>query len=359
MAIKWLSSGETGYVAIDSTTHRIRHFCESNSSLVYLWHTLQQHVFWALLPSTLLYDLYKTQPVTGPILLIWLVLVIFLCIYRAEDLLIYQPEQPEDARYNCQGLPDQHRDNLEGNKLLDSFEINWIQSSHAVLDSVLLLLPEELRKTRPTVLYFHGNAGSIGHRIFGGDVFHLYKNCLVNVLIFDYRGYGMSTGVPNEWGLKQDAESVLTWLRQRGDVIDTSKIVLFGRSLGGALAINLASKKSHVDDVCAVVVENTFTDIRGMCGELISKDLAEYVPDPLIRSKFGSSKDMEYVQQPIMFISGQQDTLVPPSMMEQLYETCNSPIKVMKRHRLGNHNNTWVCKGYHNAIANFLNEHVM
>ena len=52
MAIKWLSSGETGYVAIDSTTHRIRHFCESNSSLVYLWHTLQQHVFWALLPST-------------------------------------------------------------------------------------------------------------------------------------------------------------------------------------------------------------------------------------------------------------------------------------------------------------------
>jgi len=287
------------------------------------------------------------------------VLVIFLCIYRAEDLLIYQPEQPEDARYNCQGLPDQHRDNLEVNKLLDSFEINWIQSSHAVLDSVLLLLPEELRKTRPTVLYFHGNAGSIGHRIFGGDVFHLYKNCLVNVLIFDYRGYGMSTGVPNEWGLKQDAESVLTWLRQRGDVIDTSKIVLFGRSLGGALAINLASKKAHVDDVCAVVVENTFTDIRGMCGELISKDLAEYVPDPLIRSKFGSSKDMEYVQQPIMFISGQQDTLVPPSMMEQLYETCNSPIKVMKRHRLGNHNNTWVCKGYHNAIANFLNEHVM
>ena len=129
MTLKWLSSGETGYVAIDSTTHRIRHFCESNSSLVYLWHTLQQHIFWALLPSILLYDLYKTVPTVSAILLVWLVLVIFLCVYRAEDLLIYQPEQPEDARFNCQGLPDQHRDNLESNKLLDSFQINWIQWS--------------------------------------------------------------------------------------------------------------------------------------------------------------------------------------------------------------------------------------
>ena len=176
MAFKWVSSGETGYAPIDSTTHRIRHFCESNTTVVYLWQIFLQHIFWALLPSILIYDLYKTTPTLNTILLLWLVLVIFLCIYRAEDILIYQPGQPEDARFNCQGLPDQHRDNLEGNKLLDSYQINWIQSTHAVLDSVFLLLPEELRKTRPTILYLHGNAGSIGHRIFGGDVFHLYKN---------------------------------------------------------------------------------------------------------------------------------------------------------------------------------------
>jgi len=337
----------------------VRSFCESNTTFVYLWQTLQQHVFWALLPSILIYDLNQGNGAVSTILLLWLILVIFLCLYRAQDLLIFQPNTPQDARFNCGGLPDQHGANSGKDRILDSYEVNWIQSTHATLDSVLLLLPEELRRKRPTILYLHGNAGSIGHRIHGGDVFPMYKNLLCNILIFDYRGYGMSTGVPNEWGLKQDAESALKFLRTRSDIIDTSKIVLFGRSLGGALAINLASKMAHVDDVCAVVVENTFTDIRGMCGELISRDLAEYVPDLLIRSKFDSQRDIEYVQQPIMFVSGQSDQLIPPAMMERLHDTCNANVKVMKRFRLGNHNNTWVCKGYYNAISNFLNEHVM
>jgi len=356
MAVKWITSGETGYQPLDNTARKVSYYFGEGSTFGYLTTQLQQHIFFLLLPCILLYDIFKEAPIASKVLLTLLTIIILICIYRAQDLLIYQPHCPDDARFNAYGLPDMSQ--TTHHKCLNSYEVNWIPSFHAKLDSVFFLLPPELRKQRPTILYFHGNAGSIGHRIHSGDVFHLFNNCEINLLIFDYRGYGLSTGEANEWGLKTDAEAALDWLRKRQD-INTEKIVLFGRSLGGALAINLARKKSHLDDVCGVIVENTFTDIRAMCGELISKELSEYVPNCLIRSKFESIKDIEYVQQPIQFISGQADQLIPPRMMETLHETCCSPQKQIKRFRLGNHNNTWMCKGYYSAISSFLNNQIM
>lgn len=303
----WFSSGNTGYTRLDNFSNNISSklpaFCESNSYLVYIFHVIIQHSFWLLLPSVLLYDLYHNAA-----LLFLVILVSLLCLYRAQDLLLYQPNAPKDARFNAGALPDKHAANLGANKILDAYEINWIQSNHAKLDSVLLLLPPELRKNRPTILYFHGNAGSIGHRIHGGDVMHMYKSCLCNIFIFDYRGYGLSSGVPSEWGLKQDAEACLKFLRNH-DQINQDKIILFGRSLGGALAINLAAKNSHNSDVHSIIVENTFTDIRGMASVLINKDLATYAPSFFIKSKFLSLDDVEFIQQPILFVSGMSDTL--------------------------------------------------
>jgi len=347
----WATSGNTGYTRLDNFTSKLPSFCQSDSHVVYLLNTIVQHSFWLLLPTVLLYELYKST-----LLLLLVIVVSFLCLYRAQDLLLYQPNAPSDARFNGGGLPDQHPCNLGVNKILDSYEINWVNSAHAKLDSVLLLLPPELRKNRPTMLYFHGNAGSIGHRINGGDVFHMYKNCLCNIFIFDYRGYGLSTGTPSEWGLKQDAEACLNFLRSHPE-IDNDKIILFGRSLGGALALNLAAKKSHTSDVHAVIVENTFTDIRGMVEVLISKDLAKYAPNCVIKSTFPSLTDIEFVQQPILFISGQSDTLIPPRMMDHLHEKCNSHDKSIKKFTLGGHNNTWLCKGYYKALNKFISDH--
>ena len=89
----------------------------------------------------------------------------------------------------------------------------------------------------------------------------LYKAMECNLFVLSYRGYGGSDGTPSEDGLILDAESVLDYLHDRVDV-DSSKIILFGRSLGGAVAIALASR--HPQKVAGTIVENTFTSMSDM-----------------------------------------------------------------------------------------------
>ena len=89
-------------------------------------------------------------------------------------------------------------------------------------------------KSNRTILVFHGNAGNIGARLPFLDI--LVKQCNCNVLIVDYRGYGNSEGTPTEKGLELDANASLQFLKERKD-IDHTKVYLFGRSLGGAVAV--------------------------------------------------------------------------------------------------------------------------
>ena len=91
----------------------------------------------------------------------------------------------------------------------------------------------------PTVLYLHGNAGNIGHRLV--NVQGLYTSIGCNVALLEYRGYGRSEGTPSEEGLCMDAQAALDFLLTRTD-INTEKILVFGRSLGGAVAIDLATR---------------------------------------------------------------------------------------------------------------------
>merc|ERR1719433_1596931 len=91
----------------------------------------------------------------------------------------------------------------------------------------------------PTLLYFHANAGNMGFRL--PFIKRLMEQAHCNVYIISYRGYGSSTGSPSEEGIMLDAQAALDHLRGRDD-IDKEKIVLFGRSLGGAVAVHLAVK---------------------------------------------------------------------------------------------------------------------
>ena len=91
----------------------------------------------------------------------------------------------------------------------------------------------------PTVLYLHGNAGNIGHRLV--NVQGLYNSIGCNVALLEYRGYGRSEGTPSEEGICMDAQAALDFLLTRSD-INTEKILVFGRSLGGAVAIDLATR---------------------------------------------------------------------------------------------------------------------
>ena len=117
-----------------------------------------------------------------------------------------------------------------------------------------------------TILMFHGNAGNIGHRVPIAKV--LEENVGCNVLMLEYRGYGMSTGNPSEEGLMIDAQTALDYIRDRKDIKGT-KIVVYGQSLGGAVAIQLVAKNQEARDVIGLILENTFTSIRKLIPRLL------------------------------------------------------------------------------------------
>ena len=112
-----------------------------------------------------------------------------------------------------------------------------------------------------TVLMFHGNAGNIGHRLPIAHVFEEFLGC--HVLMMEYRGYGLSTGTPDEKGLKLDSQAALDWIREREE-IKNSSIVIFGQSLGGAVAIQLVARNQSKGDITGLILENTFLSIRKM-----------------------------------------------------------------------------------------------
>lgn len=106
---------------------------------------------------------------------------------------------------------------------------------------------------------FHGNAGNIGHRIPIAKV--LTKALKCNVFMLEYRGYGLSTGTPDEKGLNIDSQTALDYIRNRAETRDT-KIVVYGQSLGGAVAINLVARNLEKDVISGLILENTFLCIR-------------------------------------------------------------------------------------------------
>lgn len=134
--------------------------------------------------------------------------------------------------------------------------------------NALFIRPSNKRLARDlTILMFHGNAGNIGHRIPIAKVLVETVGC--NVLMLEYRGYGLSTGVPNETGLKIDAQTALDYIRQRPETKRT-KILVYGQSLGGAVAINLVANNQEQGDIAGLILENTFLCIRKMIPAYVS-----------------------------------------------------------------------------------------
>lgn len=128
--------------------------------------------------------------------------------------------------------------------------------------SAFFIRPANKQRVRNvTVMMFHGNAGNIGHRIPIAKV--LEDNIGCHVLMLEYRGYGLSTGTPNEDGLNIDAQTGLDYIRERAETKDT-KIVIYGQSLGGAVAIQLVANNQGTGDIAGLILENTFTSIRKM-----------------------------------------------------------------------------------------------
>ncbi|KAN0063983.1 bem46 protein, variant [Thecaphora frezii] len=211
----------------------------------------------------------------------------------------------------------------------------------------------KLATARPTILFLHANAGNMGHRLPLAAV--LFKRFGCNVVMLSYRGYGFSTGSPNERGIRIDAQTALDWIRKHPQLGKTL-VVAYGQSIGGAVAVDLASRNPK--SVHALMLENTFLSIP----ELIPHVLPPVRPFAFLCREFWSSSlaiTKIAPSVPVLFLSGRKDELVPPSHMDALYEKCRSTNKVWKAFEDGTHNDTCVKPKYFETISEFLLTHVV
>jgi len=204
---------------------------------------------------------------------------------------------------------------------------------------------------RPTILYLQENAGNMGFRL--PNVKYLLDELDVNVFLLSYRGYGESEGSPSENGLIMDAEAALKYLQSRQD-IDSKKIILFGRSLGGAVSIALAS--SHAADIQGMILENSFTSISDLVDTLFP--FLRLLKPYILRLDWNSIRRIATVVTPTLFISGLQDEIVPPVHMKRLY---GAAVKCQRKAFIefeGMHNDTWLRAGrrYFLDIRKFLEQ---
>ncbi|OEH79244.1 phospholipase carboxylesterase domain-containing protein [Cyclospora cayetanensis] len=299
------------------------------------------------------------------------------------------------------------------------------------------ILRQPNAKHVPTFLYFHGNAGNIGFRLPNLEL--MFRAVGVNILIVSYRGYGYSEGSPTEEGVYTDAEAALDFILEE-TTVNRKDIFVFGRSIGGAVAIELARRRgdeeatsladkagpfhscifvsSYVEYVFVavtlqlrgVVVENAFTSLLEMLyivfpflspfnllvkavqvGTTVNPsilvghdkavamsfydqekrlgDLSILVIKWRIRLNEEGKKQLQLGRMymlneekirsltlPVLFISGRQDKLVPPSHMDLLFSACGARLKLREDVENGGHNDTWEVGGqsYYSKLRTFV-----
>ncbi|NLD36361.1 MAG: alpha/beta hydrolase [Desulfatiglans sp.] len=196
---------------------------------------------------------------------------------------------------------------------------------------------------KPVILFCHGNAGNISHRL---EYIDLLLEIGVNVLIFDYRGYGKSSGHPSEQGIYTDALSAFDYL-VRDEKINPSDIILLGRSLGVAAALEVASKR----EAGAIIIENGFLSVCHMAKHMgIFRLIA-----PLIPQNYNSLEKIRHVAIPKLIMWSENDEIVPPIMGRKLFEAASEP-KYFYEIKGARHNDTHVAggRGYQNTISEFI-----
>ena len=182
--------------------------------------------------------------------------------------------------------------------------------------------------TEAVLLYLHGNAGNISHRY---DQIHLLMFLGVAVFIVDYRGYGRSAGKPSEQGLYRDARGAWTWLTESHGIAPHA-IVLLGKSLGGAVAIDLAAHEGI--HPAGLIAESTYTSIAEM-----ARLVMPILPKAWIRTKMDSLTKISRVRCPKLFVHSPIDEVVPYALGRQLYEAAPQPKQFYDVNGAG-HNDT-------------------
>ena len=262
-------------------------------------------------------------------LLVFLLLVYAAFLLSSENKIIFHPSRYPDGFWNpaSQGVlaQDIYFTAEDGVKLHGWF----IPAENAVA----------------TLLWFHGNAGNISHRL---DNIQRLVRLNLNVFIFDYRGYGRSEGVPSEAGIYKDSQAAYdAVLRLDGVSVDT--LFLFGRSLGGICAVQTAMNWPAK----GLLLESVFTNSSDMARKIF----------PLIplgwamKSKLDAVSKVPHLRLPKLFLHGTDDEIVPYDMGRKLFDAAAEPKTFYSIAGAG-HNDTYVLGGdeYFNALNQFITE---
>lgn len=193
-----------------------------------------------------------------------------------------------------------------------------------------------------TVVVSHGNAGNISHRLF---LYRLLLDLGVNVLAYDYRGFGRSAGRPTESGTYLDGEAAIDWLKARGVAED--RIVVYGESLGGGIASELARRRPGLH---GLIVSSSFTSIPDLGVELFP-----FLPVRLLSTiTYGTRAKLPEIRVPVLILHSRADTLIGFRHAEANFAAAREPRFL--REISGDHNDqpTIDPEGYAAAVGEFL-----
>lgn len=254
--------------------------------------------------------------------------VFFACYPRIENFFVFFPQKelellPADFRLEAEDV------------LLDS-------KGEARIHAWFFPPPDH---KAPVLLFCHGNAGNISHRL--DNVRHLVRHGL-GVMLFDYRGFGKSTGRPSEKGVYADGFAAYDFLVNERD-IRPERIVPFGRSLGAAVALEVALHRQ----VRAVIIEGAFTSTKGMARRMGPFALLS----PVLPANYNNLDKITRLTVPLLIIHGRDDEIVPFRMAETLFAAAPEPKVLLPLDGAG-HNDTYFVGGepYFRALAEFANQ---
>jgi len=200
--------------------------------------------------------------------------------------------------------------------------------------------------SRAMVLFCHGNAGNISHRLESIGVFHRLG---LSTFIFDYRGYGSSDGRISEQGTYRDGEAAWRYLvEKRG--MDPAEIIVFGRSLGGAVASWLA--RDHTPR--GLILESVFTSIPDLAGKLYP-----FFPVRLMaRFDYNTIEHLARVNCPVLIVHSRDDEIIPFSHGRRLFDAAREPKEFLELS--GSHNDGFVVSAqrYQAGLDSFISAHV-
>ena len=226
------------------------------------------------------------------IFLIYFVILFFLFFYQRN--LLYHPNE----------------NNYSGDQL--TVDIKEVKITTQDNIELLAWYHEKNLKDYKTILYFHGNAGSLENRI---HKLNHFKNLDINFLIIAWRGFSGNEGKPSEKGLYEDGESAVKWLLNKG--IEEKNIILYGESLGTGIATHISQNKNFA----GVILETPFTSMVD-----VAKTFYPYIPVSLVlKDKFENKKKMKNISSPILVMHGELDQIVPFRMGEKIYKIANNP----------------------------------